>query len=182
MILGSELLQGKLVKLTVLEKSDVPQFAAWFSDIEFLRLMSPFQAYPVSLEEEEAWYENQRKSENEMNFAIRVLEGSRLIGSCGLKNFNYAAAGAELGIGIGDPEARGKGYGTDAVKTLLKFAFLELNLHRVGLQVFSDNARAISSYKKAGFQQEGIIREAIRRDGKYTDIVMMGILRREWEA
>ncbi len=182
MIPGKELLQGKCIKLTVLEKADVPQFAAWFGDADFLRLMSPLQAYPFSLEEEEAWYERQRKSEHEINFAIRLLEDNRLIGSCGLKNFNYAFATAEMGIGIGDPQARGKGYGTDAVQVLLKYAFLDMNLRRVGLQVFSDNERAIRAYQKAGFQYEGAIRESVRRDGKYCDTVLMGILRREWEA
>ncbi|MBZ0308091.1 MAG: GNAT family N-acetyltransferase [Anaerolineae bacterium] len=182
MTLGKELLQGKLIRLTVLEKADMPQFAAWFSDIDFLRLMSPAQAYPFSLEEEETWYERQRKSDHEINFAIRLLEDNRLIGSCGLHNFNYAFASAKIGIGIGDPEARGKGYGTDTVQVLLKFAFLERNLHRVGLDVFSYNQRAIHTYEKVGFQHEGAIREAIRRDGKYSDIVLMGILRQEWEA
>lgn len=175
------LLTGNLVRLAALQKSDMAQFAEWYSNIAFLRLMNPGIAYPYSIEDEEAWYENQRKNDTIINFAIRTLAENTLIGSCGLLAINHAASNAELGIGIGDPDFQGKGYGTDAIQVLLKYAFLEMNLHRVALRVFSSNQRAINSYLKAGFTQEGVMREALRRDGKYDDIVIMGILRQEWE-
>jgi RimJ/RimL family protein N-acetyltransferase len=87
-----------------------------------------------------------------------------------------------VGIGIGEAEYRGKGYGTDAMQVILGFAFRELNLHRVSLSVFEYNPRAIRSYEKAGFRHEGRLRAEINRDGRRWDVLMMGILRTEWEA
>jgi RimJ/RimL family protein N-acetyltransferase len=86
-----------------------------------------------------------------------------------------------VGIGIGEPDYRGKGYGTDAMRVILRFAFMELNLHRVSLDVFEYNPRAIRSYEKAGFVIEGRKRRVVNRDGRRWDDIYMGILREEWE-
>jgi RimJ/RimL family protein N-acetyltransferase len=85
-------------------------------------------------------------------------------------------------IGIGEAQFRGSGYGSDAIRVLLRFAFLEMNLNRVGLEVMSYNIRAITTYERLGFVHEGRQREMVIRDGVYYDILLMGILRREWEA
>lgn len=179
---GKKLLEGDLIRLTAIEKKDAADFARWYSDMEFLGLMTPMQAYPFSLEEEESFIENQRKDDHSVNFAIRTLDENKIIGNCGLKGINRASANAELGVGIGEKAYWGKGYGTDAVRVLLKYAFWEMNLHRIVLNVFSFNERAIKSYRKLGFQQEGVLREAVFRNGSYQDIVVMSLLRREWES
>jgi RimJ/RimL family protein N-acetyltransferase len=77
--------------------------------------------------------------------------------------------------------AWGKGYGTDAMRVVLRYAFTELNLHRVSLDVFSYNPRAIRSYEKAGFKYEGCMRSRVQRDGKRWNMVFMGIMKEEWE-
>ncbi len=86
-----------------------------------------------------------------------------------------------MGISIGEKEYWGKGYGTDAMRVVLRYAFTELNLHRVSLTVFEYNPRAIRSYEKAGFTLEGREREAVFRSGKRTDMIYMGVLREDWE-
>jgi len=99
-----------------------------------------------------------------------------LIGFVGLFQVAWPAGAARCAIGIGEAEYRGRGYGTEALRLLLRYAFAELGLHRVGLTVFEYNRRAISSYEKAGFQIEGREREAMLRDGRRWDIVHMGVL------
>ncbi len=87
-----------------------------------------------------------------------------------------------MGISIGDPKDWGKGYGTDAMRILLRYAFIELNLHQVTLLVFEYNPRAIRSYEKAGFRVRGRMRKVVNRDGRRWDAIAMSIIRQEWNA
>ncbi|NTU75527.1 MAG: GNAT family N-acetyltransferase [Anaerolineaceae bacterium] len=100
----------------------------------------------------------------------------------GLDGLNWSARNAWVGIGIGDPEYWGKGFGSDAMRIILRFAFLELNLWRVNLNVFEYNERAQKSYLKVGFREEGRLRQWMRRDGRRWDLIYMGVLRSDWEA
>jgi RimJ/RimL family protein N-acetyltransferase len=114
-------------------------------------------------------------------FIIRTLGDDQPIGFIGLSGIRWTHGDAWVSIGIGDRAYWGKGYGTDAMDVLLRYAFLELNLHRVSLSVHERNARAVRSYEKCGFVVEGRVRRFIRRDGQFEDLVNMGILRKEWE-
>jgi RimJ/RimL family protein N-acetyltransferase len=89
---------------------------------------------------------------------------------------------ARLGIVIGDKRYWSKGYGTDAMLTLLRFAFDEMNLHRVDLSVDAENARAIACYRKCGFVEEARMRQIVYREGMHRDQLIMGILRDEFYA
>jgi RimJ/RimL family protein N-acetyltransferase len=89
---------------------------------------------------------------------------------------------AELGIMIGEKEYWGHGFGTDTMLTLLRFAFEQMNLHKVTLGVFEFNERGLAMYTKLGFVEEGRFREDLFQDGRYWDLVRMSILRREYEA
>jgi RimJ/RimL family protein N-acetyltransferase len=89
---------------------------------------------------------------------------------------------AWLGIGIGEPDNRGSGFGHEAISLMLRFAFWEINLYRVQLTVFAYNTPAITTYERLGFVREGIFREFLQRDGQRHDMVLYGLLRREWEA
>ncbi|HQV63828.1 MAG TPA: GNAT family protein, partial [Anaerolineales bacterium] len=93
---------------------------------------------------------------------------------------NWASRNAFVGIGINNREDWGKGYGTEAMKLMLQFAFTEVNLYRVTLTVFEYNPRAIRSYEKAGFRHEGRLRGALLKDGKRWDVLYMGILCDDW--
>jgi len=87
-----------------------------------------------------------------------------------------------VGIGIGEREYWGKGYGSDAMNLILRFAFETLNLKRVSLTVFEYNERAVHSYEKCGFRPEGRLRQWMQRAGQRYDLIFMGILREEWEV
>lgn len=103
-----------------------------------------------------------------------------MIGELGLDVVNWPGRDAFVGLGIGETEYWNKGYGTDVMNILLRFAFLEVNLQRVTLSVFEYNPRAIRSYEKAGFRHEGRVRKVLNKEGKLWDVLLMGILREEW--
>lgn len=179
---GHTLLYGEKVRLTALEKSDVSLMTAFNQDTDFLRSMSMRPAMPPTEEAIRQQLEGWEKDSNNLSFAIRTRKDNRLLGSVGLFNILWTNGVAWLGIGIGDPIHRGKGYGGEAMQLILDFAFRELNLYRVQLIVFAYNTGAIQLYEQLGFQHEATYREAIRRDGQHHDIYLYGMLRHEWES
>jgi len=177
--MNSDLFTGKLVRLAVSNAEvDAPIVAHWSRDTEYHRLSDDAPAYPRSVKQARAWLE--RDSDRAFGFAVRTLSDDRLIGGIGLWLESWAHGEAWVGIGIGDREYWGNGYGTDAMCLILRYAFAELNLRRVSLGVFAHNPRAIRSYEKAGFRREGLVRSDCLRDGQRQDSVFMGILRDEW--
>lgn len=180
--LGSELLMGKKVRLALPAHEDIPLFAAWSQDLEYQRLLRRGMVYPGSVEGHREWFEAMAKEEKDIPFSIRTLVEDRLVGMLVIRDVVWQARHCSFFIGIGDPGERGQGYGSDAVRVLLKYAFLEMNMHRVGLDVMSYNADAIRAYQAAGFQLDGRLRAFVYRDGVYYDMLQMSILRGEWES
>ena len=121
-----------------------------------------------------------KKTADELFFAIRAQESDAVIGFIGLFDLYPQHGDTLVAIALGEREYWGKGYGTDAMRIMLRYAFRELNLSRVGLIVFEYNPRALRSYEKVGFILEGHVRKALLRDGKRWDYLYMGILREEW--
>jgi len=174
------------VYLTAVQRSDLPEFARWFSDPELQALLNPGVIFPYTLEDEEKWYEEAvrrpRAEGRGYTFAIRLRENDRLIGNISLMNIDAKNRSATLGIAIADPTARGQGYGREAMEQILRFGFDELNLHRIQLWVYAYNERAIRMYRSVGFQVEGRARETLFRDGRYHDSLLMSILEHEYRA
>jgi RimJ/RimL family protein N-acetyltransferase len=112
---------------------------------------------------------------------VRTLAEDELIGFIAFEEINWTDRDAYVSIGIGEPAFWGKGYGSDAMCLMLRYGFTELNLHRISLTVFEQNPRGIRSYEKCGFKHEGRIREFLLRDGRRSDMLHMGILRKEWD-
>jgi UDP-4-amino-4,6-dideoxy-N-acetyl-beta-L-altrosamine N-acetyltransferase len=128
------------------------------------------------------WMKNKVETGKVAQFIIVEKESGKDIGSVYLRDIDYNYSKAEFGIFIGDEDAHGKGYGTQATMHILEYAFSELKLNKVFLRVFSYNAGAIRCYEKAGFTNEGCFRQDVIIDGKPYDIVFMGFLKSEWEA
>jgi len=126
------------------------------------------------------WFDAIRKKEDVRIFAIRQKNDRKLIGTCQLFAINFINRSAELQIRIGDIAEQGKGFGTEAVKLLLKFGFKDLNLHRIYLHVFENNVRAIKIYNKVGFKKEGVLKDAEFIDGKYLNVIPMSILENDY--
>lgn len=175
---------GERVRLVAVEPERVTALnVRWNRNDEFARLMDSDPPVPWSTVANQSWLEKHIESEEGRSFPfmIHTLEGDRPIGFTDLGGVRWRHGDAWVGIGIGDPDDWGKGYGTDAMRVLLRYAFRQLGLHRVSLEVFEYNARAARSYEKSGFVLEGRAREALQRDGRRWDVLFMGILREEWE-
>lgn len=174
------LLRGEKVRLTAFRASDVDTFTSWYQDDRFVRLLQNSPAAPNTEQEWKQFYEGLPKRKNEFHFAVRPLEGDELLGWIGLDDVMWNHQVGWIVIGFGDAQNRGQGYGYDALSLLLRFAFNELNLHRVTLSVFEYNQPAIGLYEKIGFVREGTQREMLRRDGQRFDMYVYGLLEEEW--
>lgn len=176
----NDLFSGKLVRLAVFDpEKDAEIMTIWNRDSEFSRLLSAGPANQWTPKQIKEWFE---KEKDGFPFSIRTLSDDRMIGQIELDGVDWGARHGWVGIGVGEREFWGKGYGTDALQILLRYAFNELNLNRVNLTVFEYNERAVKSYLKCGFVEEGRTRKSMLREGKRWDIVYMGILRDEWRA
>lgn len=169
--------EGKLVRLRAHTREDLPRYVTWINDQEVARYLTFYR--PIALEDEERWFAGLGERRNEEVFAIETLDGEH-IGAGGLHGIDRIARAATLGIFIGNRDYWGRGYGSDAVALLLEFAFDQLNLHRVSLHVYDYNTRAIRAYERRGFVHEGRLRQAGFREGRYYDILVMGILDEEY--
>ncbi len=173
------LFKGTLIRLAAPTPDDYTIMAKWTENDEYMRLMDTGAVRPLSPQGNEEWEKDLIKNPNLYLFRFRTLADDLLIGSGDLEVM-WANQSAFLAIGIGNPEYWGKGYGSDGLRLLLRYGFNELGLHRIGLNVISNNTRAIRVYEKAGFSYEGAQKEAVFRDGQWLDIVYYGILRRDW--
>lgn len=113
-------------------------------------------------------------------FAIRSREDDRLLGFLRLHWIQWTAGAGYVTMGIGDPQDRGRGYGGEALRLGLRFAFREVNLRRLSALVYEYNPGALRFFERAGFQVEVRRRQALHRDGRRWDLLLMGLLREEW--
>ena len=175
-------LRGELVYLRPAERDDLDRFVQWFSDAETTRNLA--MRAPFSRAMEEQWFEHMvsEQGKSTYHFVICRLTDDAPIGTAGLHNLDLVNGNAEFGISIGEKGEWNKGYGTDTLNTICDFGFGELRLERIELQVYAGNARARRSYEKAGFALEGTLRNRHFAEGRYQDVLIMGILRDEWAA
>lgn len=178
-----DILKGELVRLSAVDAEELARaYAKWTRDSELTRLFDARATRLHSAKSIKDFFEKEIEEESPAHhfFTIRSLADNRLLGDINLDVINWGARDSFLGIGICDRADWSKGYGTDAMKVILRIAFTEVNLRRVTLSVFEYNPRAICCYEKAGFQHEGRVRGALLRDGKRWDILYMGILYNDW--
>jgi RimJ/RimL family protein N-acetyltransferase len=176
------LFRGELVRLAAVDPQPVAEaYNCWSRDSEYWRLMFSDPAYPRSVKAVKDQLEKDlgKVPTRDYFFNIRTLQDDRLIGDAGLDGVDWRNGDAYVGIGLGNHQDWGKGYGTDAMRLILRFAFDELNLHRLSLTVFEYNVRTIRSYQKASFIVEGRTRGFVNRDGRRWDMICMGILRHQ---
>lgn len=171
------MIAGKNVRLWPLERHDLIQNYKWANNRELVRLAG-MQPLPKSAGELERWYETTVGAADTRIFAIKTPDGEYL-GNLELRDLDYRCGRAEVGILIGDGENQNKGYGSDALQALCRFSFRELRLHRLYARVLETNARAQRLFKKVGFKEEGVERQAHYARGRHWDILMFGLLRAE---
>ncbi len=174
-------LKGKYVHLRSLKPEDFGEaMVAFVNDREVTRHLVR-GTFPGSTEEFKAEYARQAGNREEVQFALVESKTGRYLGVAGLHRIDWIARHAEFRILIGEKEAWGKGFGTEALQLLLAYGFEILNLNKVWLGVNLSNARAHQSYKKAGFVSEGTLRQEVYRNGRYHDCARMSLLRTEYQ-
>ncbi len=176
------MIYGERIRLRAVERDDLPRFVAWLNDPEVTAGLS--MSLPLSQVDEEAWYDQMIKQPPErhpMVIEVCLQDNWLPVGDCGFNTIDYQSRSGEIGIFIGQKDLWNQGYGTETMRLILKHGFNTLNLHRIFLRVFETNMRAIRSYEKAGFVLEGRLRQAQFRNGKYEDVLLMSVLRPEWQ-
>ena len=174
--------EGKLTRLRAFDNSDLMHCLQWSNDYAVMRGASGAILYPSTVDDEaRAMGQNTSYTAGEYQFAVETLADGRLIGKCGFTKVNWKNRLGEMAILIGEKDEQGKGYGADAVATLCRFGFFELNLHKIKAVVFDFNRAALRCYEKCGFVREGTLKQEIFRDGAYHDVILMALFRRTEE-
>lgn len=177
-VIRPEIVPGERIFLTTLLQDDVPTFTEWFSDLETTAYLGAVGAV-FRQEQEQEWYNSLSKQSDQINFGIIVRETQHLIGTVGLKNIDLLHGTAELGINIGDKTARGRGYGTEAVRLMAEYGCFFKNLWSICLWFVAFNERGHRAYLKAGFREAGRWRGCYQIGGRRYDKVLMDITRDE---
>ena len=183
----NQLFEGQDIRFGPIDHEKDPEIEArWTHDSDFMRMMDVGPARPLSAAIVKKQYEKlEKQMEEEKNlyyFAIRAREDDHLIGRAVVQWIEWANAQGFIRLGIGSAGDRGRGYGSQALKMLLRFAFAELNLFRVSAIVPEYNTAAIRLLEKHGFVEEVRRRQSLERDGRRWDLLVFGLLSDEWRA
>jgi len=175
--------QGEKVRLRPLKKTDIEKSVIWRNDPEIRDNLLGFR-FPVTEKMETNWIESalDDRSNSRVIFAMEAIENDQLIGFIYLNKIDWIARLAYFGILIGEKNYHGMGIGSEAMKILFTYAFDALNLRKICLEVASYNRKAIDLYQRFGFQKEGSLRQNVYLEGKYHDLVIMGIFGDEFKA
>lgn len=163
------------VLLRPVVESDSDLLFDWINDRDLVIFNAPFRK--ITRGEHDAWFSRIQAQRNAVFFMIEDGESGKAIGSCQLFNLHSIHRSAELQIRIGCMASHNRGLGSEAVRQLINYGFSEMNLHRIALNVFATNERAIHVYEKNGFVREGLLRQAACIDGQWVDVVSMAKVR-----
>jgi RimJ/RimL family protein N-acetyltransferase len=174
-------LEGKKVILRPVDIEDVAgAYYEWIND-QAADLYTEHAQLPHTREDLERYIRDRRESSNCVFLAIIERSTGAHIGNIELSDIDWVHRKATLAILVGAQQGRGRGLGIESARLLLRHAFLKLNLHRIELGVHVQNAVALRLYKKLGFVEEGCRREAFLREGRYENIILMGLLAPEFD-
>lgn len=155
--------------------------AQWSEDPQYLAMLQSEPVRPLSAEQVRRKKRPEENRYNQFSFSIRLKHDERLIGFAELRNIQWAHGLAWVRLGIGNPQDRQLGYGTEALALLLRFAFEELNLYEMLAVVYEYNTAGIKCFEKAGFSIRVRQREAILRFGKRWDALWLSLLHEDWQ-
>ena len=172
-------LPGRLVTLRRHVPQNLAAFRRWYADPEIARL-ARYQQTPMRPEEIERFFAARAVGPEALAMAVHETTTGRLIGTCAFSQLDGDNGSALYHITIGERDAWGHGYGSEATQLMIDHAFGTLGLHRIALFVFEFNERAIRAYQRCGFVIEGRSRESVWRDGRWWDELAMSILNSDW--
>jgi RimJ/RimL family protein N-acetyltransferase len=175
-------LTGELIRLRELRDADLPLLVEWWQDEDVAALQNsgPVKPRPADglAELFRSW---SRNTDSDVGLSIVDKQTGEFAGHVSLHGVLVAQRCATLGIVLGPP-FQNRGFGTDTVRTIVRYGFTEMGLHRIQLNVNGDNERAVATYRKCGFVEEGRAREFMMRHDRWYDLIQMGILDHEWRA
>jgi RimJ/RimL family protein N-acetyltransferase len=182
MSVEEQLFEGRQIRLAALDpERDAQTAARWTHDADYMRLMSLDPIRPLSVERVKRNYQVlERGPDGQYHFSIRLRADDRLIGFIRLQHVGWTNGTAMLVMAIGDPADRGQGSGGEALRMVMRYAFDELNLYRLGGAMFEYNTGALRFFSRHGFVEEIRQRQAVHRDGRRWDVIWLGLLREEW--
>ena len=173
---------GESLYLRPLEMDDLGRCQKWFNDPDVRLFLDTIR--PLNQASERIFLEKLSKTAadptGDIIMAIVLKDRDRHIGNTGLHRLNLVDRNAEFGIAIGEKDLWHKGYGTEATHLVVAYGFNTLNLHRIYLRVHGNNPKGLATYEKVGFQKEGVMRKALFRQGRYHDVILMGLLREDF--
>jgi UDP-4-amino-4,6-dideoxy-N-acetyl-beta-L-altrosamine N-acetyltransferase len=176
------MIKGKRIKFAPLDRKHIDLFLKWFNDPEITQYLLMYK--PLTRDWEEEWFNALKNKDDSIYFSILLIDQEdpeKIIGNCAIHDIDSKNRSCSCGITIGEKEYHGKGYGTEAMESLVEYGFNTLNMNRIELTVFEFNNRAYKTYQKVGFVEEGRKRQARYHNGKYYDEIIMAILREDWE-
>lgn len=170
-------LKGRRINLRLITKDDVEDLATWINDPEIRQYLS--RGFPIDLITESNWVSKLYPSEENVILAIETTEGE-LIGDIGLHKIDYVSRTATTGTMIGDKNFHGKGYGSEAKMLLLNYAFNTLNLRKINSEAISFNKHSVNYSLKCGYEIEGVRKKEIYKNGRYHDMVLLAVFKKNW--
>jgi RimJ/RimL family protein N-acetyltransferase len=170
-------LSGEKIILSPLSPEDVTEeYLDWVNDASLARYI-PFMAFPADAERTKEYVRSAQANPNTFMLAVVEKSTGQHVGNIKLGPVDWINRRAEFGLLIGAPEARGKGYGEEAVKLVIDYAFRVLNLQKVGAGYMSSNTAARKTYEKCGMRQEGVLARHFFNGEGYDDLVYMAIFK-----
>jgi RimJ/RimL family protein N-acetyltransferase len=170
------MIAGEHVILRAFEREDAERCYRWMNDPNIVRTLKG--RYPIAFQNEVEWIEGaMHASSTERHFAIERKEDRMHIGNTSLHDIDWVSRTAWFGLFIGEPAAWNRGFGSDAIRTLVRFAFDEMNLHKLRINVFDYNDRAQHILQGLGFVVEGKLERDFYREGTYHDLVILSVFR-----
>ena len=178
--LTKPVLSGDLVLLRAVTELDLPALRPMLADPEIARLTGSQSEAPEE-ERLQAWYRTRIGQDDRLDLAVVERATGRCVGEVVLNQWDGPNESCNFRIALA-PGAHGRGLGTEATRLICGYGFEKLGLHRISLEVYAFNPRARRAYEKAGFREEGVLRDALRWDGRWVDAAVMSILAGEWET
>lgn len=170
------MIAGEHVILRAFEREDAERCYRWMNDPNIVRTLK--SRYPIAFQNESEWLERAMHGHAaERHFAIERKDDRTHIGNASIHDIDWVSRTAAFGLFIGEPSAWNRGFGSDAIRTLVRFAFEEMNLRKLRINVFEYNDRAKHVLETQGFVQEGRLRQEFYREGTYHDIVTLSTFR-----
>jgi RimJ/RimL family protein N-acetyltransferase len=170
------MIAGEHVILRAFEREDAERCYRWMNDPNIVRTLK--SRYPIAFQNEIEWLDRAiHANTSERHFAIERKDDRTHIGNASIHDIEWVSRVASFGMFIGEPSAWNRGFGSDAIRTLMHFAFDEMNLRKLRIDVFDYNDRAKHVLETHGFVQEGRLRAEFYRDGTYHDIVILSVFR-----